>query len=140
MGFESERAAIETRFRDQWLTGSPAALRTPVGWDRQKFEPPKGQTSVRLTILNGDGFNASLGDPGNNIVRYVGVLAFQIYAPGGVGSDATRELIDLLRPIFTNWRSGTLLFKAMNVGTAIDLAPFLMTPVNFPFERDEYEG
>lgn len=140
MSFAAERAAIETRFRDQWLTGSPAALRTPVGWDRHKFKPPTDSSSVRLTIVNGDSFNQSMGDPGNNLVRYVGVVMIQIFAVGGQGSETARDLADLIQPIFTNWRSGSLIFRTMNIGTPQEDVPFFMLPVSFAFQRDETHG
>ncbi|MCW2309725.1 DUF4128 domain-containing protein [Rhodobium gokarnense] len=140
MTFASERAAIETRFNTEWTTGSPAALRTPVGWDAQTFEPPTDESSVRLTILNGDGINQSMGDPGNNAIRYAGVVMIQVFTPGGQGSAAARALVDLIEPIFTNWRSGNILFRTMNVGTPDTSPPFYMVPVSFPYQRDSFLG
>lgn len=140
MSFASERSAIETRFHTEWLTGSPAALRTPVGFDGHAFEPPTDEASVRLTILNGQGFNQSMGDPGSNIVRYAGVVMIQVFTPGGQGSSAARALVDLIEPIFTNWRSGNLLFRSMSLGSPDQSAPFYMVPVSFPFQRDSFTG
>lgn len=140
MSFETERIAIETRFQTQWLTGSPAALRTPVGMPGHVFTPPEGESSVKLSILNGAGFNMSMGDPGSNLVRYAGLLTINILTPGGLGTKAARDLADLIQPIFTNWRSGTLLFRTMNTGPADETQPFYMLPVSFAFERDETHG
>ena len=140
MSYADVRATIEQRFHDQWLTGSPAALRTPVGWDGQAFEPPTGESSVRLSIREGEAFNASMGSPGSNIVRYPGVVMIQIFTPGGQGSKAARELADLIRPIFTNWRSGSILFRTMSVLPPVEDPPFYMLPVSFAFQRDETHG
>lgn len=140
MSFDSERSAIETRFLAQWVTGSPSSLRTAVGMPGHAFTPEPGNSSVRLSILNGEGFNRSMGDPGSNLVRYAGVLMINIYAPGGEGTKAARDLADLIQPIFTNWRSGTLLFRTMNTGPADETPPFYMLPVSFAFERSEFHG
>ena len=140
MGFDAERIAIEGRIQTEWLTGSPAALRTPVGMPGHTFTPPVGQSSIQAHILDGAGFNMSMGDPGSNLVRYAGVLMIQIRTPGGAGTAAARVLADLIQPIFTNWRSGSLLFRTMNTGTPDETAPFYMLPVSFAFERSEFHG
>lgn len=140
MSFADLRATIEGRFFAQWRTGSPAALRTPVGWDGQAFTPPTDESSVRLAIRQGDSINASIGDPGSNVVRYAGVVMIQIFTPGGLGSGAARALADLIRPIFTNWTDGGLRLRSMNIGTPIEDAPYYMLPVSFPFDLDEQHG
>ena len=140
MSFDSERSAIEARFLAQWVTGSPASPRTAIGMPGHTFTPPVGQSSVRLSILNGQGLNMSMGDPGANLVRYAGVLMINIFTPGGEGTKAARDLADLIQPIFTNWRSGTLLFRTMDTGPADETPPFYMLPVSFAFERSEFHG
>lgn len=140
MSFAGLRATIEGRFFAEWQTGSPAAPRTPVGWDGQEFAPPIGEASVRLSILQGDSINASMGDPGSNVVRYAGVVMIQIFTPGGQGSGAARALADHIRPIFTNWSDSGLRFRSMNIGAPIENAPFYMLPVSFPFALDEHHG
>lgn len=141
MTFEAERVAIEGRFHAQWLTGSPAALRTPVGWDGHTFKPPTDESSIRLTILDGDSFNASFGDPGSNKVRYAGAVMLEVYTVGGQGSNAAQALKDLIRPIFTNWRSGDLLFRTMRQVSAPDTTPpYYKITVHFPFQRDANHG
>lgn len=140
MSLDQERQLIEARFLAQWVTGSPSAARTAIGLPGHAFTPPTDASSVRLSILDGQGFNLSMGDPGANLVRYAGVVVIQIFTPGGVGTKAARDLADLIQPIFTNWRSGSLLFRTMNTGTADDTAPFYMLPVSFAFSRDETHG
>jgi len=140
MNLDQQRAAIETRFMDQWMVGSPLALRTPVGMPGFTFTPPTDEPSVRMSILNGASMNKSMGSPGSNLVRSAGVLMFQIFTPGGSGTKTANDLADLIQPIFTNWRSGTLLFRTMNTGPADGTPPFYMLPVSFAFERSEFHG
>jgi hypothetical protein len=87
-----------------------------------------------------------MGDPGANIVRYAGVLFIRIRVPGGKATDnpspAARALADLIRPIFTNWRStdASILFRTMDLGAPEMADPFYMLPVSFAFQRDELHG
>ena len=140
MNLDQERVAIETRFLSQWMTGSPAALRTPVGMSGHSFEPPLGESSVRLTIRDGDSFNMSMGSPGSNLIRSVGVLFIEVYTVGGAGDKASRDLADRIEPIFTNWRSGSLLFRTMGRGVPDETEPFYKLPLTFAFQRDNFNG
>ena len=140
MSFDSERATIESRFASQWVTGSPASARTAVGYDGQAFTPPTGESSVRLSIRSGDAVNQSMGSPGSNVIRQTGVVFVEVFTPGGRGSKAARDLVDLIKPIFTNWRSGNLLFRTMSVSPPIEDAPFYKLTVTFPFQRDSFDG
>ena len=137
MSFAAERAAIETRFAQQWMDGG--APRTPIGWDGQPFDPPESGPSVRLTIVNGQGLNKSMGTPGTNIVRHSGVVMIQIFSPSA-GTAPIRELLDHLEPIFTNWRSGQILFRSMSVSSLEVDPPFRMMTASFPFQRDAFTG
>ena len=144
MDIVESREAIETRFRDCWMLDDPNTLKTPVGWDGQPFEPPTDANSVRLSILDGSGTNASMGSPGSNLVRYAGVVHLQLFVPAGrEGLDPSVQMRSLIRdivPIFTNWKSGGLLFRTMNIGTRQEDQPFLIQAVTFPFQRDEFHG
>lgn len=132
MTFAEERALIETRFIDQWNE------QTPAGMPDHAFTPPEGESSVRLTIKNGEGRNATIGAPGDNIVRHTGVVMIQVFVPAGVGSAAWRELVDDLEPIFTNWHSGHLLFRSMSVSEETTEPKFKTVTVSFPFQRDTF--
>ncbi len=144
MDIEQEREVIETRFRDCWMLGDPDTLETQVGFDGHAFQPPTDESSVRLSILNGESFNASMGSPGSNLVRSIGVVHIQIYVPGGKASSFPsvewRRLANKIRPIFTNWKSGGLLFRTMSVGSRQENKPLFKQPVTFPFQRDEFNG
>lgn len=144
MSLNLERQAIESRFIQEWATGSPAVALTPFGLPGHTFTPPVGQSSVRLSIMSGESFNKSMGDPGSNLIRYAGVIHIQIYTKGGVGSKAATDLAELIRPIFTNWsddwRDGKLRVRTMRAWPAVETLPFYMLPVSFAFTRDEFQG
>ena len=144
MDIEQAREAIETRFRDAWTIDAPDGHRTPYALDGQNFETPTKESSVRLTILDGGSINASVGAPGSNTVRYAGVVSIQVFVPGGTtGAGASaemRRLVNLLRPIFSNWQHGRMLFRTMEISERQEARPFLMQTVTFNFQRDEHHG
>ncbi len=144
MDIEQEREAIETQFRNCWLVRKPDTYQTPYSLDAETFEPPTDESSVVLTILDGDSINASVGAPGSNTVRYAGVVAIQVFVVGGrndsEASAEMRRVINLLKPIFTNWKNKTLQFRTMGMADRLEMQPHLMQTVNFPFQRDEFHG
>lgn len=140
MSFASTRADIETRFKTNWYVSSPSVLRTPIQFDRQAFTPPDSSAWVSLTIIDGRGANASIGAPGVNLVRYVGVVAIKITVPGGEGSAAARALLDAASDIFRNWFSSGLRFGIPYPGDPIEAPPVYSVTLFCPFERDEKHG
>lgn len=140
MSFATTRASIEERFKVQWTIGSPAALRTPVQFDRQQFTPPDASAWVSLTIIDGRGVNASVGSPGANLVRYAGVVAIKVTVPGGIGSAEARGLLDAASAIFRNWFAGGLRFGIPYPGDPIEAPPVYSVTLFCPFERDEADG
>lgn len=136
MNSSAIRAAIEGRFATQWMNGSQP--RTPIGWDGHTFTPVKN--SVRLTILDGEGRNASVGSPGSNVVRHVGVLAIQVFTEGGKGTAASRTYEDLIAAIFRNVTIDGIRFSVPYVSGSVEEAPFLIRTVMIPFNSDAFNG
>lgn len=140
MTLSAERATIEARWKDQWVSASPSAERTVTGYDGFAFEPVKGASSVRLSIRDGEAGQMSFGDPSNNVSRSAGVVLIQIFAPGGQGTAAIRTLEDAAMAIFRNWTSGTIRFGIPYSVGRLDEPPFLVSTVACPFQRDEYDA
>lgn len=136
MGYESERAAIETRWRDQW--GS----RTPTHYEGTPFEPPRNGSWARITIRNGDAMQLERGGPGDpSVFRHSGVVIINLFAPLGKGSSAVRQLADAACAVFRKWRTGTvpdILFAApYPIAEPIQDDVWFRLTVNCPFRRDE---
>lgn len=140
MTLATERSLIETRWADQWVTGSPSAARTPTGYDDHKFTPTPNGNSVRLTIANASAEQVSMGDPGNNVSRTTGVVFIQIFVPGGAGSATVRALADAAMAVFRNWNSGVLRFRIPYVSARVEDPPFLVWTIACPFQRDEFDA
>ncbi|MBX5238624.1 hypothetical protein [Rhizobium sp. NLR22b] len=138
MSLETERAAIEGRFKTLWAASAYAALK--VGYDGHKFDFVSGQTSVRLRIADGDAEQISFGNPGANLVRHVGVIFFQIATPGGVGTATVRPIEETLMGFFRNVTFGGVRCRIPYLMGREEEPPFLISTVACPFERDEYNA
>lgn len=132
MAYADERAAIEGHFATGW------AGRTPVGYDGHTFTPAAG--SVRLTILDGEGRQASIGAPGSNVARYAGVVAIQVFTEGGKGTAASRVVEDAISEIFRNKTAGGIRFGIPYVSGSLEEPPFLVRTVMTPYTRDEWHA
>lgn len=132
MSYASERSAIEGLFATAWGT------RTPIGFDGHSFTPVKN--SVRLTILNGEGRQASIGVPGSNVARYAGVVAIQIFTEGGKGTAASRALEDHVSEAFRNKTTGAIRFGIPYVSGSLEEPPFLVRTMMVPFTRDQFHA
>ncbi|MDH3579975.1 MAG: DUF4128 domain-containing protein [Hyphomicrobiales bacterium] len=134
MTLTTEYDAIEARFDTQW------AGATPVGYSGQEFTPTAAGNSVRLTVMSGGADQMSAGDPGNNVVRHVGLIVIEIFVPGGDGEVAVRPLADNAMDIFRNQIFGGVRCRVPYVSAHREEPPFLIWNVICPFERDEFNG
>lgn len=90
--FEDQWDAIERRMNANW---SGSAFK----FDNVPFDYPK-EKYVALTVLFGDGFQASLGD--TPFFRQVGVIMLQIFVPKEIGTKDIGTLADKFRQIFNH--------------------------------------
>lgn len=132
MSYSAARADIEGHFATNWGT------RTPVGFDGHNFTPAKN--SVRLTILDGEGRQASIGAPGSNVARYAGVVALQVFTEGGKGTAASRVYEDAIADIFRNKDVGAIRFGIPYVSGSLEEPPFLVRTLMVPFSRDAFHA
>lgn len=138
MSYASEREALQGHFKTQWAASAYAAY--SVGYDKHSFEFVKDSISVRLSITDGEAQQKSMGDPGNNLVRHVGVLMTQIAVPGGKGSGTVNPIEDVICAMFRNQTIGGVRCRLPYVLSRDEDPPFLISTVVVPFERDEYNG
>lgn len=132
MSYAQARRDIETHFASAWNK------RTPAGMDGHSFTPSVG--SVRLTIIDGEGRQASAGDPGSNLARYAGVVAVQVYTQGGQGTAASRALEDAVCAVFRNADLGSIRFGIPYVSGSLEDEPFLIRTIMAPFQADVFHA
>ncbi|MDF1685360.1 MAG: phage tail terminator-like protein [Parvibaculaceae bacterium] len=134
MDYNDAAAAIQGRFQTQW------AGATDVGYDGHDFTPPEDANSVRLTIVDGAGFNRSIGSPGSNLVRYAGSILVQIFVPGGEGAKTVRGLADDVAAIFRNATFDGVRCGISQVQGRVEEPPFLQWTLSIPFQWDAHHG
>lgn len=112
--YKDEYTQIATIFRDEWKEDGEAI--TPIAWPGLVFEVPNdvnGEPSnhVRFFITNGDVFQISIGAPGSNVFRHVGMLTIKIFTKSGLGEIPAKELADKFCSIFRNKTYAGIRFK-----------------------------
>lgn len=93
MSQEVIRAAITGRFATQWGTASP------VQYPNHAFKTPENAPWARLSIAQADRYDAAIGA---GLVRDIGVVYLQLFAPDESGSKALMDLADLFCSAFDN--------------------------------------
>lgn len=104
MSYLQEKKDIEKFFIANWTA-------TPI-----LFENGESRDSgdwVRLTIQNGDAFQATMGD--DPYFRFPGVLYVQIFTPTDIGSGRALGLADQVDSLFRNKVLGNIRFKVPQV-------------------------
>jgi hypothetical protein len=93
MNYLQEKNAIENHFTTAWGSTTPIVF--------ENGEAPQDAVEwVRLSIQNGDAYQASLGD--NPVFRHPGIVFVQIFTPKDDGSGRAIELADIVDGIFRN--------------------------------------
>lgn len=136
MSYETERNAINDRFKTAWASAYPSMK---VGYDGHKFEF-ETPSSVRMVIADGDAQQISFGSPGTNLVRHVGVIMIQIAVTGGAGTATIRPIVDAAMTVFRNVTFGGVRCRIPYVMDRKEEPPFLIWTIACPFERDEHNG
>lgn len=91
MTYALERSAIEQYLIDGWASA------TPIGFDRQTFEPVAN--SISLTINGDNVIQGSIGRSANRI-ESLGLVQVMIYTEAGKGSSGWRGYADALHALF----------------------------------------
>lgn len=128
LGFDTIRQSAETIF-NSWGT-------IPVAYDnvRPDFDQKDEAAWARITIVDGDSFNQSLG---GTCIRRTGDVVIQIFTQQWEGSSLARQYADELSTLFSNKRSGDVQYwvaRSLRVGHANDLYQY---NVIIPFQYDE---
>ena len=73
MSFEDERRAIENRFSANYSS-------TGIKYENVPFDQPAAASWVALTLLTGEGIQASIGTvPGSRLRRFSGIIQIDVY-------------------------------------------------------------
>lgn len=130
MNFEQAEAALREHFNTEW-----DGL-TPIAWPDVAFTPPAG-TWVRFSAKHNDGFQASMGSPGSNRYRRLGIVTIQIFQPQGQASTDARAKADAASDIFiANGLAGFLFRNIVAADIGPDGAGWYQWNVRAEFQYD----
>lgn len=131
MSFENERRDIEARFSTAW------AATTPVAYGNVPLEPPQNSSWVRLTILDGDAQQVSIGTGvAGAIHRNAGLIIAQIFTALGAGERPARLLADQVANIFRSAQFSDIICRSPRVEVIGDTGGYYQVNVAVPFQRD----
>lgn len=124
MSYLQEKIDIEGFFLTNWP-------HTPVVFENG--ESSQADDWVRLTIQNGDAFQASMGD--NPAFRHIGVVFVQIFTKTDAGSGRALELVDFVDQLFRNLVLTNLRFKVPQVRRVPSSSEWFQINVSTEFYR-----
>ena len=139
MSFAEYANAIRERFAVQWFPLRPTV---PVAYDNTAFDPavdardPDGNPApwLRLTVLPGDGFQASLGIP--KVWRSTGIAVVQVFTPTGQGDGLANELADDAASVFRGVSLPGLIFRAPSLTRIGAEDAWYQINVSTPYQSD----
>jgi hypothetical protein len=139
MSFAEDANAIRACFAGLWSLLRPTV---PVAFDNSAFDPARDAQDasgdpapwVRLTIVPGEGFQASLGTP--RIWRSTGIVMVQVFAPLGQGDGPANELADDAAAVFRGVSLGSVIFRAPSLTRIGSDGAWYQVNVATPFQSD----
>lgn len=131
MSYAAERNAVMSRFNMLWNG------RTKIAVPNLKFDQPAGEAWVMVSIANGEATQRSIGNPGNNVHRHLGVIFVQCFVPLGTDTLVARQLADDAAAIFRNARFDGIRCYAASVAEVGPDENWFQVNMSCPFQRDE---
>jgi hypothetical protein len=127
--YEAERLAIETRFNASWATA------TEIAWDNVEYTPTQGTDFVRLTIIDGDSSQVSLGN--SPLHRSIGIIDIGIFVSLNSGTASARGYADRAAAIFREAQFSGILCRSPAIYRIGENDGWFQYNVTVPFHRDE---
>lgn len=132
MNFGSAEAAIIKFFDTGW------GDLTKVAWPDSSFDPPSDETWVRFKCQENAGRQSSMGSPGSNRFRHMGIITIQVFQPEDQNSKDAREKADAALAIFMgNSTQGIYFYEATARQVGNDDRGWYQINVNVSFRYDQ---
>ena len=131
MSYDTQRNAIQTRFKTQWQASYPTI---PIVYDNLRAEKaPDGY--VALSILNGASTLRGMG--AQRLFRYPGVISVDVFIPAEKGTKLLDQYADTIEGIFRAVSFNGILCRSVDRRDLGKQDNFWRVNVSFPFTRDE---
>ena len=125
MSFDTPRKSAET-ILETW-----AGL--PVAYDNVAFDSTAQAEWVRVTVLDGDSFNAALGSA---CVRSTGLVTVQVFTEQSKGSAGNRKYADQIAALFNGIVDDGVTYHAASLTRVGHSEDFYQMNVTIPFQHD----
>src|SRR5690606_11746569 len=124
MSYLQEKIDVEQYFLDNWVD-------TPVAFENCSMA--EAVEWVRLTVLNGDSKQVTMGD--DPAFRHYGVVMVQVVIRPDVGSGRALELADKVNSLFINKVLGNLQFRIPQIKRGPQSPEWYQLNVSIDFYR-----
>lgn len=118
------------------IASGPVGVEVKFGDHRNSRTSP----SVEMVIRNGRSQQKSIGAPGSNLVRYVGIAIFSIFTEGGKGDVESNDYVDTIMDIYRNQVLTTVHTKIPYPVARKQDGKFFSIDVFVPYHRDAFEA
>jgi len=125
--------AIRSRFKTQIADTE----NLPTQYDNDPTEPDKTNLWCRLTMVDGDSNQVSLGSPGSNLHRTVGILYAQLFIPVGTGDKVIRAMAKKIYDKFLGLTDFGVRYKTPSIRKVGRDGSYWQLNVNCPFYTDD---
>ena len=113
-------------------------VNVPVIYHGQRGE--RVAPSIEMKIIHGQARQMSLGDPGSNLVRYVGIASFAIFTKGGKGDVEANGYAETIMAAYRNLTLTTVRTQIPYPVARPNDGTFEALDVFVPFYRDAFEA
>lgn len=127
MGFNSERASIESKLQDNWST-------TIIKFENVPFNVPTDKSSwIRLTIIDGESNQIDLA----GLHRRVGIIVISIFTQKDSGTATAKTYADTIASIYRGTRFGNVVCYSPTIIRVGTTEEWHQLNVKIPFYCDE---
>jgi Bacteriophage related domain of unknown function len=137
MSKESMRAYVETRVKNLMAANYPT---TPIQYDNVPFIQPKSEHYIAIHILDGESFQANLGNSFRE--RHPGVLQIDVLAPRDMGTKLQNQIAKTIGTAFTALNDrlsdgASVVFRTPSYPDLGEQGPWKVCAVSVGYYRDE---
>jgi hypothetical protein len=133
--YSQEYNAICELFKTAWDAVHPEI---PVAWENVKFDANNKASFLEFFVKNGESNQVSVGIPGSNRFRHVGVVMTVLHVDQGMGKASALAVADDLAAIFRRSETGSVSFLDPAVNFLGNEGAWLKVSVTCGFYRDSF--
>ena len=132
--YAEEFEALAEHFRANF-PGVPGSL--PIAWENVRLVPDNPPTGyVHFAILNGAASQQTIGAPGSNVVRHVGIINVNVFVPVDQGKPPALRLADEIAAILRSVSVEGIIVREPAIRSLGADGPYFQVNISAGFQRD----